>query len=202
MKSVSLVCLKCVFQIFSWLQLNACAGSCLDCVTQNGSYQCMGYEGFDCIQFTRLCLKWENDTPNHHDNKHEAKQPHHPTFPATLVLGQTPTSCYSTRGKESHSSLSKCSSRLSTIPTANRYPTWSPFGLSEYTSGPPPSANRGLSISGPPTGSTVKDDDQDNEHHNDTSARWSWQLCDGVVLPQVCPHQPLMALHLLILPTQ
>ena len=45
---------------------------------------------------------------------------------------QTPTSRYSTRGKESYSSLSKCSSRLSTILTASRYPTWSSFGLNEY----------------------------------------------------------------------
>jgi len=39
-------------------------------------------------------------------------------------------------------------------------------------SGPPASANipGGLSISGPPTGSTVKDDDQEDEHHDDTSA--------------------------------
>ena len=45
-----------------------------------------------------------------------------------------------------------------------------PSGSMNMT-GPPPSANipGGLSISGPPTGSTVKDDDQDDDHHDDTS---------------------------------
>ena len=38
MKSMSFICPQHLFHKFSGLEINACAGTCLVCVTQSGSY--------------------------------------------------------------------------------------------------------------------------------------------------------------------
>ena len=58
MKSMSLICPQRLFHKFSGLEINACAGTCLVCVTQNGSYHSSSEERTLDYRIIHISKSW------------------------------------------------------------------------------------------------------------------------------------------------